>query len=88
MKRGESEIVTPNTNDRWSWQKLVQGEEPKLLSVKRASPILNVSTHCLYRKIREGAIPAFRCGRKVLIDLQEVKEAMRVKIGNPHNGAK
>ena len=60
-------------------QVLVQGEEPQLMPVKRAAAIVSVSTHCFYRKIREGAIPAYRLGRKVLVDLQEVKDAMRIK---------
>ena len=59
-------------------QVCVQGEEPQLIPVKRAAAVLSVSTHCLYRKIREGAIPAYRFGRKVLLDMQEVKQAMRI----------
>jgi excisionase family DNA binding protein len=60
-------------------QVLVQGEDPKLLSVKRAAAILNVSAHCLYRKIKSGEIPGYKFGRKVLVDLQEIKDAMRIK---------
>lgn len=51
--------------------------------VKRAAEILNVSKHALYRKIKCGEIPAYRFGRKVLLDIQEVKQAIRVKSGNP-----
>jgi excisionase family DNA binding protein len=59
-----------------------------LRSVKEGAAELNVSTFALYRRIKNGDIPAYRFGRKVLIDLQEVKEAMRVKTGNQHNGVK
>lgn len=59
-----------------------------LRSVKEGAVELNVSTFALYRRIKSGDIPAYRFGRKVLIDLQEVKEAIRVKTGNPHSKAK
>jgi excisionase family DNA binding protein len=47
--------------------------------VKRAAEILNVSKHALYRKIRNGEIPGYKFGRKVLVDLQEIKQSMRIK---------
>jgi excisionase family DNA binding protein len=87
MRRGEPEIVTQKTNNQMvmnstncqNEQVCVQGAEPQLIPVKHASSILNISTHCLYRKIREGTIPAFRCGRKILVDIKEVKDSMRIK---------
>lgn len=53
-----------------------------LRSVKEGAAELNVSTFALYRQIKSGKIPAYRFGRKVLIDLQEVKESMRIKTGD------
>lgn len=59
----------------------MDAEDPQLVPVKEASAILNVSPYALYRKVRTGHIPGYRFGRKVLLDLREVREAMRVK---PH----
>lgn len=60
-----------------------------LMTVQQAAVHLSVSKHALYRKIKSGEYPAYRFGRKVLVDLEEVKQAMRTTMrpGNPqHNG--
>ncbi|HLZ32652.1 MAG TPA: helix-turn-helix domain-containing protein [Nitrospira sp.] len=54
-------------------------EDPQLVPVKDAATVLNVSPFALYRKLRAGEIPGYRFGRKVLLDLREVRDAMRVK---------
>lgn len=52
--------------------------EPMLKTVKQGAKILNVSTFSLYKKIKNGQIPAFKFGRKVLVDIDAVLAAMRV----------
>ncbi len=49
----------------------------QLKTVKEAAYQLNVSESALYRKIQNDEIPAYRFGRKVLVDLREVLAAMR-----------
>ena len=55
----------------------MQHVDSKLKTVKEAAHLLNVSESALYRKIQTDEIPAFRFGRKVLVDLREVLAAMR-----------
>ena len=59
-----------------------------LQSVKEGAAELNVSTFALYRRIKSGEIPAYRFGRKVLLDLREVREAIRVKPDKTQIGTK
>lgn len=51
--------------------------EMKLRTIREAAALLNVSISALYRKIQADEIPAYRFGRKVLVDLREVLTAMR-----------
>ena len=51
--------------------------ESKLRTVRELALLLNVSESGLYRKIQADEIPAYRFGRKVLLDLREVLTAMR-----------
>ena len=55
----------------------MQHVDSKLKTIKEAAHLLNVSESALYRKIQADEIPAFRFGRKVLVDLREVLTAMR-----------
>ena len=55
----------------------MQHVDSKLKTVKEAAHLLNVSESALYRKIQTDEIPAFRFGRKVLVDLREVLASMR-----------
>ena len=49
----------------------------QLIPAEPAAKILNVSYFALLRKIKAGELPSFSFGRKVLVDLEEVREAMR-----------
>ena len=51
--------------------------ESKLKTIREAAHLLNVSESALYRKIQADEIPAYRFGRKVLVDLREVLATMR-----------
>ena len=51
--------------------------EMKLKTIREAAAMLNVSESALYRKIQADEIPAYRFGRKVLVDLREVLSVMR-----------
>ena len=54
-----------------------QRGDSKLQTIKEAAQLLNVSESALYRKIQADEIPAYRFGRKVLVDLREVLSVMR-----------
>ena len=49
----------------------------QLIPAKPAAKILNVSYFALLRKIKAGELPSYSFGRKILVDLEEVKLAMR-----------
>ena len=51
--------------------------ELRLKTIREAAHLLHVSESALYRKIQTDEIPAYRFGRKVLIDLPEVLAVMR-----------
>lgn len=52
-------------------------EQTRLQPVKEAAKLLNVSSFGLYRKLQSGELPGYKFGRKVLVDLDEVRQAMR-----------
>ncbi len=49
-----------------------------LFPVKHVAVLFTICPHTLYRKIRLGEIPSYRFGRKVLLDINEVRAALRV----------
>ena len=55
----------------------MQHVDSKLRTVRETALLLHVSESALYRKIQTEEIPAYRFGRKVLLDLREVLAAMR-----------
>lgn len=55
----------------------MQHGDTRLKTVRETAQLLNVSISALYRKIQTEEIPAYRFGRKVLVDLREVLAAMR-----------
>ncbi len=48
-------------------------------SVKEALRILPVSREAFYKKLKTGELPHFKFGRKILVNIEEVLEAMRAK---------
>ena len=48
-------------------------------SVKEALEILPVSREAFYKKLKGGELPHFKFGRKILVNIEEVMEAMRAK---------
>ena len=55
----------------------MQHVDTRLRTVREAAALLNVSISALYKKVQADEIPAYRFGRKVLVDLREVLAAMR-----------
>ncbi len=51
----------------------------RYVSVMEAVSVLNVSREALYKKLKKGELPHFKFGRKILIDIDEVMEAIRAK---------
>ena len=60
--------------------------EPMLKPIKEAARLINVSPFALYRKVKNGELPSYRFGRKVLINMDEVLAAMRRTEGNTNPG--
>ena len=52
-------------------------DTPRPVPAKQAAKEVNVSYHGLLRKIKEGKLPAYWFGRKVMVDVNEVLTAMR-----------
>ena len=48
-------------------------------SVKEALGILPVSREAFYKKLKSGELPHSKFGRKILVNIEEVMEAMRAK---------
>jgi excisionase family DNA binding protein len=49
----------------------------RLRPVKAAAKVLSISAYSFYEKLRLGELPYYRFWRKVLVDVDEVREAMR-----------
>ena len=47
-------------------------------SVRQVAAQFDVCPYTLYEKIRLGVIPCYRFGRKILLDPDEVRAALRV----------
>jgi len=54
-----------------------KGTTQKLITVREALKILPVSREFFYRQIKNGKLPSYRIGCKVLIDPAEVFSAMK-----------
>ncbi len=59
-------------------QVLPEGEPRKKMSVKRAAEHLDVSIYTLYRFMKERKL-GYRLGRKVIVDLPELLNVLKVK---------
>jgi excisionase family DNA binding protein len=46
-------------------------------SVREALKVLPVSREAFYKKLKNGELPHFKFGRKILVNIEEVMEAMR-----------
>jgi len=55
----------------------MEQENSRIKTIAEGAKLLRVSRFALYRKIKEGKLPAYHFGRKVLIDVDEVLQAMR-----------
>ncbi len=51
----------------------------QLMPVKDALKVIPVSREAFYRKLQTGELPSYRLGRRILVDIEECKEAMRQK---------
>ncbi len=49
-----------------------------LQTVKNALKLIPVSREAFYRKLQSGELPSYRLGRRILVDIEECKAAMRV----------
>ena len=49
----------------------------QLMPVKDALKVILVSREALYKKLKSGELPSYRLGRRILVDVEECKAAMR-----------
>ncbi len=49
----------------------------RLMPVKDALKVIPVSREAFYRKLKSGELPSYRLGRRILVDIEECKAAMR-----------
>ena len=59
-------------------QKEKSPRRPKPVSVPEALKAIPVSREAFYRKIKNGELPSYRFGKKILVDVDEVLAVMRV----------
>ena len=53
-------------------------ELPVYLSLEQAAEVLSVSTKTIRRRISDGTIPAYQCGRRpIRIRLEDLESALR-----------
>ena len=48
-------------------------------SVKEALKILDVSREAFYKKLKNGELPHYKFGRKILVDIDEILDVLRAK---------
>ena len=48
-----------------------------LQTVKEALEVIPVSREAFYKKLQSGELPSYRLGRRILVDIEECKAAMR-----------
>jgi excisionase family DNA binding protein len=51
-----------------------------LIDAEQLSEILGLSLPSIWRYCREGRLPHYRIGRRVLFDLEEVRAALKVEV--------
>jgi len=51
----------------------------RLMPVKDALKVIPVSREAFYKKLQTGELPSYRLGRRILVAIEECKEAMRQK---------
>lgn len=56
------------------------GKSEQFVSAEKLSEILGLSLPSIWRYCREGRLPHFRIGRRVLFELEEVKAALKVEV--------
>jgi excisionase family DNA binding protein len=55
-----------------------RGDLPVYLSLEEAAEIMSLSTKTIRRRISDGTIPAYQCGRRpIRIRLDELEAALR-----------
>ena len=53
-------------------------KQPKPVSVRTALKVIPVSKEAFYRKLKNGQLPSYKFGAKILVDIDEILAAMRV----------
>ncbi|MDR4495117.1 MAG: helix-turn-helix domain-containing protein [Nitrospirales bacterium] len=53
--------------------------EMKPVTVPEALKVIPVSREAFYRKLKKGELPCWRFGKRILVDVNQILEAMRSK---------
>ena len=60
---------------------------PTYLSIDGAAKVMSVSTNTIRRRISDGTIPAYHCGRRhIVIRLDDLEGALRLPARRPRVG--
>ena len=54
-------------------------DEVKPVTVPEALKVIPVSREAFYRKLKNGELPCWRFGKRILVDVNQCLEAMRQK---------
>ena len=57
----------------------IQNKPITPVTVAEALKVLPLSREAFYRRLKNGELPCFRFGRKILVDVNEILHAMRQK---------
>ena len=52
----------------------------RMISADELAAVLNLTVDSVYRLVRRGVLPAFRVGRTVRFDLDQVEAALAVRL--------
>lgn len=50
---------------------------PTYLSLAEAADVMSVSVKTIRRRVSDGTIPAYRCGRTIRVQLEDLQAAFR-----------
>lgn len=59
-----------------------ESPEPGLISLSKAADMFGVSTKTIRRRIADGTVRAYRIGRLIRVDVEEIRDALVVEMPN------
>ncbi len=71
--------MNPNLQERITNAIETSPSSRSYTSVKEALKVLDVSREAFYKKLKNGELPHYKFGRKILVDIGEILAVMRAK---------